>query len=182
MVTRRIHVTGASGAGVTTLGRALATRFAIPHHDTDDYFWKPTNPPYRDRRPIHDRLRLMNEIFLDRPAWVLSGALESWGNSLVPYFDLVVFVRTEGNVRMKRLLHREAKRLGIRREQLLDEAGSDVLSFLKWADNYETGGLSRRSLHRHEIWLGSLNCPVVKVDGDQPVARLVTTVEHALDG
>jgi adenylate kinase family enzyme len=36
MKSRRIHVTGASGAGVTTLGRALADALAIPHHDTDD--------------------------------------------------------------------------------------------------------------------------------------------------
>jgi NAD(P)-dependent dehydrogenase (short-subunit alcohol dehydrogenase family) len=36
---RRIHVTGASGSGVTTLGRALADALALPHHDTDDYFW-----------------------------------------------------------------------------------------------------------------------------------------------
>jgi ABC-type dipeptide/oligopeptide/nickel transport system ATPase subunit len=40
----RIHLMGASGTGVTTLGRALADALAIPHHDTDDYFWQ---PPYR---------------------------------------------------------------------------------------------------------------------------------------
>jgi shikimate kinase len=33
----RIHVTGASGAGVTTLGRALADALALPRHDIDDY-------------------------------------------------------------------------------------------------------------------------------------------------
>jgi adenylate kinase family enzyme len=42
----RIHITGASGAGVSTLGCALADALAIPHHDTDDYFWQPTSPPY----------------------------------------------------------------------------------------------------------------------------------------
>ena len=35
---------GASGAGVSTLGRALAGALALPHHDTDDYFWLPTIP------------------------------------------------------------------------------------------------------------------------------------------
>jgi adenylate kinase family enzyme len=45
MKLRRIHITGASGAGVTTLGRASANALAIPHHDTDDYFWQPTRPP-----------------------------------------------------------------------------------------------------------------------------------------
>ena len=50
MKTCRIHVMGASGAGVTSLGRALADALAIPHHDTDDYFLIIFgNPP---RRPI----------------------------------------------------------------------------------------------------------------------------------
>jgi shikimate kinase len=46
----RIHIMGASGSGVTCLGRTLADALAIPHHDTDDYFWQPTVPPYRDIR------------------------------------------------------------------------------------------------------------------------------------
>jgi hypothetical protein len=62
----RIHITGASGAGVTSLGRALANALAIPHHDTDDYFWQPTTPPYQKMRERADRLRLMQEMFLPR--------------------------------------------------------------------------------------------------------------------
>jgi adenylate kinase family enzyme len=44
---RRIHVFGASGAGATALGRALAEALAVPRHDTDHYFWLSTVPPYR---------------------------------------------------------------------------------------------------------------------------------------
>ena len=62
----RIHIMGASGAGVSTLGRALADALALPHHDTDDYFWRPTIPPYREMRQADDRLRLMREVFLPR--------------------------------------------------------------------------------------------------------------------
>ena len=78
----RIHIMGASGAGVTTLGRALADTLAIPYHDTDDYYWRPTAPPYREMRPSADRLRLMEELFLGRSAWVLSGSLNGWGDSI----------------------------------------------------------------------------------------------------
>jgi len=45
----RIHIMGASSSGATSLGRALAEALAIPHHDTDDYLWQPTTPPYRVR-------------------------------------------------------------------------------------------------------------------------------------
>ena len=66
----RIHIMGASGAGVTSLGRALADALAISHHDTDDYLWQPTTTPYREMRAVADRLRLMREVFLDRADWV----------------------------------------------------------------------------------------------------------------
>ena len=59
MPTRRIHTMGPSGAGITTLGRALADALAAPHHDTDDYYWHPTAPPYRENRGVGNRHRLM---------------------------------------------------------------------------------------------------------------------------
>ncbi len=64
MKTRRIHIMGASGAGVTSLGCALADALAVSHHDTDEYFWRPTTPPYTEMREVADRLRLMREVFL----------------------------------------------------------------------------------------------------------------------
>src|SRR5271156_3199774 len=92
MKTCRVHIMGASGAGVTSLGRALADALAVSHHDTDDYFWRPTTPPYTEMREAADRLRLMREVFLDRPDWVLSGSLDGWGDPIIPSFDLVVFL------------------------------------------------------------------------------------------
>jgi|GEM_PF-4869066 len=112
MKSRRIHLMGASGSGVTTLGRALADRLALPHHDSDDYFWLPTVPPYQTTRPTSERLRLMREMFLPRIDWVLSGSVTGWGDELVPFFDLVVFVTAPREMRLKRLRAREAAHFG----------------------------------------------------------------------
>ena len=54
----------------------------------------------------------MQEIFLPRADWVLSGSLEGWGNPIVPYFDLVVFLTTPTGLRLQRLRAREAKHFG----------------------------------------------------------------------
>lgn len=35
----KIHITGASSAGSTTLGSELTTVLSCPYFDTDDYFW-----------------------------------------------------------------------------------------------------------------------------------------------
>jgi hypothetical protein len=73
---------------------------AIPHHDADDYFWRPTIPPYREKREIAERLRLMREVFVPRADWVLSGLLDGWG-PLIPAFDWMVFVATPRAIRLR---------------------------------------------------------------------------------
>lgn len=162
--TRRIHVIGASGAGATTLGRALADALAIPHHDDDDYFHLPTTPPYQQQRDVADRLRLMKEMFLDRPDWVLSGSLAGWGDPIIPLLDLVVFLYVPTEIRLRRLRERETRR------GWLDE------DFIEWASHYDEGTREGRNLPLHEAWLRALPCPVLRLDGTLPVAELVAKV------
>jgi adenylate kinase family enzyme len=174
--TCRVHITGASGAGVTSLGRALADVLAIPHHDTDDYFWRPTTPPYRDIRDVADRLRLMREVFLDRSDWVLSGSLDGWGDPIVPLFDLVAFVYAPTAIRLQRLRTREARRLG---RDAIAPGGSQhqqVEEFVEWASHYDDGSREGRNLARHEAWLATLPCRVLRLDGSRPLEDLVKEV------
>ena len=108
----RIHITGASGSGATTLGRAVAQHLALPHFDTDDFYWLPVEPVYSEKRDPEDRIRLMQELFAPRQAWVLSGSLMGWGDTLRPLFDIVVFLRTPMEERLARLRQREVVRFG----------------------------------------------------------------------
>jgi adenylate kinase family enzyme len=180
MKSRRIHITGASGAGVTTLGRALADALAVPHHDTDDYFWQPTIPPYQDAREKVDRLRLMQEMFLGRAEWVLSGSLDGWGDPLIAHFDLVVFLHTAQAVRLRRLRAREANRFGVDalapggwRHQAMED-------FIEWASRYDGGDLTIRSLQKQQTWLAALPCPVLRLDEALPVPELTRQVVEAI--
>lgn len=171
---------GASGAGVTTLGRALADALAIPHHDTDDYFWLPTSPPYRQQRDVRDRFRLMEEMFLARDAWVLSGSLEGWGGSLSDWFDLVAFVYVPTDIRLHRLRDREARHFG---RDAISPGGwryQETEDFIEWAAHYDDGTREGRSLLKQEAWLSNLSCPVLRLDGTLPVADLVDRVVRSL--
>lgn len=185
MKSRRIHLMGASGSGVTTLGRALAGRLALPHHDTDDYFWLPTVPPYQTTRPAAERLRLMHEMFLPRLDWVQSGTVTGWGNELVLFFDLVVFVTTPRELRLQRLRSREAAHFGADAVAQGGWRHEQTKSFVEWASRYETGDREGRSLAQDEAWLAGLPCPVVRVDGSRPLADLVEQLcseAHPLPG
>jgi adenylate kinase family enzyme len=180
METRRIHITGASGAGVTSLGRALADALAIAHHDTDDYFWRPMNSPYSEMREVADRLRLMREVFLDRPDWVLSGSLDSWGSSIVPFFDLVIFLYVPTAIRLERLRARESQRFGADAVAPGGSIYQKAEAFFEWASHYDDGTREGRNLARHQAWLASLSCRVIRLDGTAPIAELVTEVRLAI--
>lgn len=134
---------GASGSGVTSLGRALADSLAMPHHDTDDYFWRPTIPPYREMREAGERLELMREIFLPRADWVLSGSLNGWGDGLISDFNLVVFLVTPREVRLQRLRAREATHFGTNAVAPGGWRHKATEEFIEWASGYEEGNVSR---------------------------------------
>lgn len=171
---------GASGSGATSLGRALAGALALPHHDADDYLWLPTVPPYRTLREAAERLRLMREMFLPRADWVLSGAISGWGDEIIPQFDLVVFLTTPHDLRIRRLRAREAAHFGADAVAPGGWRNEDTEAFIDWASHYEDGTREGRSLAQHLGWLDGLPCPVLRLDGSRPLSELVADVCAAL--
>ena len=171
----RIHVLGASGSGTTTLGAALATRLGLPHGDADQFFWLPTDPPFTTRRPRQERLALLLGQLAADGQWVLSGSAISWATPLEPAYDLIVFLRLDPAIRMERLRRRETARYGARIAQ-----GGDMASrseeFLRWAEAYDTAGLTQRSLVAHETWLAGQTAEVLRLDSAASIERLVDAV------
>jgi adenylate kinase family enzyme len=182
MKSRRIHILGASGSGVTSLGRALADALAVPHHDTDDFLWQPTTPPYRQLREIPERLRLMRELFLPRADWVLSGGLDGWGDPIIAQFDLVIFLVTPRDLRLQRLRAREARHFGADAVAPGGWRHRETEEFIEWASGYDDGDRASRNLAKHLAWLAALPCPVLRLDGSRPLPELVAEVRGAIRG
>ena len=166
---------GASGSGTTTLARALASQWAVPHADADDYFWVPTDPPYVEQRAEADRLRLMQEVFVPRDAWVLSGSVMGWGESLMTRVQAVVFCTLPPEVRLERLRAREVVRYGARIEPGGDRAES-FAEFLTWASGYDDPDFTGRNRAGHEEWLAAFDRPVIRVDTSRPVDELLAAL------
>ena len=170
-----IHIMGASGAGTSTLGRALEARHGYKWMDTDGYFWAQTDPPYEQSLPREERLRLMRAAMDQHPRCVISGALCGWGDALIPRFDLVVWLQAPTEVRLERLRQREREAFGAR---VLP--GGDMHenheAFLLWAAGYDTGDESMRSFAQHEKWVRGLDCPVMILDGTKPVEELAALI------
>jgi adenylate kinase family enzyme len=177
---RRIHITGASGSGTSTLARELASRLASQAFDTDDFYWIPSDPPFTQSRPVLDRLRLMEEVFLPRSDWVLSGSLHSWGSTVMSGVTHVVFLTLSAGQRLARLRTRERRRYGPR-----IAPGGDLEAmhrgFLAWAMSYDEPGAEGRSRQTHEAWLATLAVPVVRLEADVPPQELADRVLAVLD-
>ena len=154
---------GASGAGTTTLARAMADHWSVPHADADDYFWIPSDPPYVEKRPEAERVALMERLFLPRESWVLSGSMLEWGDDVVARCDAVVFLTLDPAERLRRLEARERARHG---GLAVDEP--TWAEFLDWARAYDVPAFEGRSRVAHETWLANLDCPVLRLDSASP--------------
>jgi uridine kinase len=153
----RVLITGASGAGTTTLGAALATTLGAVFCDADDLYWLPTQPPFTAKRDRAERAALLAEV-LGHARVVVAGSIMGWDRALEDAFDLVVFLRLDTAIRIARLRERELRLHG-----RIDPA------FLAWAEQYEVGPPSGRSLQNQQAWLATLACQVLRLEGDLTV-------------
>lgn len=173
----RIYITGASCAGVTTLGRNLATQLDIRQVDVDHFYWIPTDPPFTTKRPPRDRVSLMQQA-LGSGDWVLSGSCMGWGDALIGDADLIVFVVTPTTVRLERLAARENAQFGDR-----IAPGGDMheihVAFREWASQYDDPNFPERNRARHEAWLSRQTVPIIRVDGMSSAEQMAADVIRA---
>ncbi|AWB43645.1 hypothetical protein DCC85_05015 [Paenibacillus sp. CAA11] len=169
---QRVHIFGASGSGTTTLGSALCRVIPHEHLDSDNYLWE---QKFSQLRPAEKRLALIKEDLEQRQPWILTGAVCGWGDSLKPYFDLVVFLYIPPEIRMERLLKREVERYG----DAILPGGSlheEHVKFMEWASLYDTAGPEVRSRRLHEAWMADLKCPVLRLEEDLTVQERVNRI------
>ena len=149
----RIHLFGASGSGVTTLGKALSDKINFPYFDSDEYFWLKTDPPFTQRRPTTERNELIRSHLDQHDRWILGGSIINWPSTIFPTFDLIVFCWLPPEIRIARLQHREFERYGA---QIHDdpERAKQYQEFIEWARDYDAcTGIANRNIKAHEAWL-----------------------------
>ncbi|TJZ72881.1 AAA family ATPase [Chitiniphilus eburneus] len=174
-----VHLFGASGSGTTTLGKAICQALGWKHFDTDDFFWFDTDPPYTQERPVAERRQALAHELAQAGRWVVSGSLCGWGDVFIPDFDLAVFIHLPPQERMARLRAREYVRFGeaIREGGALHEQSR---AFFEWAAAYDTSDQVSRNLRKHEAWLATLPCPVLKLTNERSIQESVRQILTAM--
>lgn len=157
-----VLITGASGSGTTTLGKALSARLGWGFLDADQYYWIPTHPPFRVKREPHLRLRMIMDKLAKHESSVVSGSVMGWGTEVEDFFALIVFLYLDASIRVKR------------------ELGYADPEFLRWAAEYDAGPSVGRSLAKHKAWLAKRSCTVLHLEGDLSVEERCDLVMGAL--
>jgi adenylate kinase family enzyme len=179
-MTNRIHILGASGSGTTTLAQALSNKLGYIHIDTDNYYWKPTKLPFQEARKIEERQELLEKDLKKHKNWILSGSLCGWGDFLIPYFDLVIYLWIPKELRMGRLKEREKQRYGeiIEVDGVMHDRHKE---FIDWAAQYDDGDLTIRSKQLHAKWINELPCQVLRLEGEfeleEKIERVLEIIE-----
>ncbi len=162
---RHVLITGAAGAGTTTLAQALAEAMGITHLEADDFLWLPSDPPYQHMADKTQRGERLLQAMQARGRTVVAGSILGWNDRLEQAFDLVVFLYLPARLRLERLARRETQRFG-----QADPA------FLAWAAQYDEGDAPGRSLARHQAWLSTRRCSCLRLEGDMTVAERLEQV------
>lgn len=177
----KIYIFGASGSGVSTLGKALSVELTIPYFDSDDYYWLSKDPIFTHKRAPEDRNQTLLQDLRNNESWVLGGPVFTWKEpNLPPKADLIVFLHIPKEIRMKRLKEREFERFG---EAIFHDHERAEISrkFLEWAADYdENTGIANRTYKSQKEWLKSVNSPVLKLYGDLTIEERTRKVLYKL--
>ncbi len=172
----KIHILGASGSGVTTLGQALAEKLKMPYFDSDAYFWEETMPPFTVKRDKDARNFKIKSDISRCEDWILGGSIFNWGDNVFPNFDLVVFLWIPSDIRIERLKKRELERYG---GLILTDPDRKIQfdNFIAWASDYDVhAGIANRNGQAHENWLTKINFPILKIVGDLTIAERIELI------
>lgn len=172
----RIHIFGASGSGVTTLGKALSEQLNIEYFDSDDFFWLKTEVPFTEKQNPEIRNTTVSNILHTTDSWIFGGSIIHWGENIFPPFDLVIFLYLPPEIRMERLRKREFERYGEEITVNPERAGK-FEEFMEWAKDYDHDtGIANRTLNAHREWLTQTDVPLLEISGDYPVSDKIKVI------
>ena len=157
-ITRGIIVFGANGSGKTTLGRELARVLNFKHMDHETYAFGESDIPYTNPRSNEECVELMLADIERYRSFVLSAVTGNFGDIILSYYKLAVYINAPLELRLERIKQREYDRYG---ERVLE--GGDMyesrLDFIEFVAN--------RPLSRIDDWAKTLACPVIRFDGTE---------------
>ena len=182
-----ILIFGPSGAGKSTLGRLTAQRMHFLFVDIDDYIWRQdTQIPFSQMYSREEKIRLLGDAIKTADRFVMAGSMDSFHQHFDPFFSLAVFLYAPAQLRVARVDRREREQFGAR-VLLGGDMAEEHQRFLRSVASYDTGMQEDGpTLQKHMLWAEQLPCPLLKLNGEDPLLYNAQKIEQAywaaLDG
>ena len=168
-----IIVCGLNGAGKSTLGKALAEKLNYRFIDIEDIYFPKDNPEYMylNPRPFEEVERILSNIISEKYNFVLASVKGNFNKDIVSHFKYAVYIETPKETRIKRVYKRSYDKFGDR--------------MLEGGDLYEKEEaffdlVKTKEENTVEVWLSSISCPVIRVDGTLPIGKNVKYIAEKL--
>ena len=157
-----ILVCGLNGAGKSTLGKALADKLHFYFIDDEELYFSKTDSDYIYASPCtHEEAekRLFHKMQAHKN-FVLASVKGDYGALFYPFIQYTIWIDTPKDIRLQRVKNRSFQKFGSRMLPGGDLHKQEE-AFFAFAASREKKTVEKQ--------LGKLNCPVIKVDGMNPV-------------
>lgn len=166
-----IIIVGGNGSGKTTLGKQLADSIGYKYMDVEDYYFKSSEVPYTNPRTKEEVTKLMLLDIKKYKKFVLSSVNGDYGEEINGFYKYVIYIHVPLNIRINRVKQRSFDKFGNR--------------ILKGGDMYEQEQtffqfVASRTLNKTDLWLQSLNCPIIHIDGTKPIASNIKIIKNKI--
>ena len=170
-----IIICGLNGAGKSTIGKALAKKLDFHFIDNEELYFPKTDPHYTYASPrTHEEVEqlLFSEI-KTYENFVFASVKGDYGETIYPFFKYAVLIDVPRDIRMQRVKNRSFQKFGSR---MLP--GGDLY---EQEENFFTYVKSRTE-NTVEDWVQSLSCPIIRVDGTNPIEENVEFIIERIQG
>ena len=157
-----IIVCGLNGAGKSTLGKALAEKLNYQFIDIEDIYFPKDNPEYMylNPRPFEEVERILSNTISENNNFVLASVKGNFNKDIVSHFKYAVYIEAPKETRIKRVYERSYNKFG---DRMLE--GGDLYEKEKAFFDF----VKSKDENTVEIWLPSISCPIIRVDGTLPI-------------
>lgn len=164
-----IIICGMNGSGKSTLGRALAEHLGWRFIDNEDLYFPKADPahPYATERTQDEVERLLLEEVRRDDRFVFAAVRGNYGAAVLPHYKAAVLVEVPREIRLARVKARSFAKFGARMQP-----GGDLYESEKRF--YDL--IAARPEDYATRWLDTVDIPVLRVDGTQPVGENIDTI------
>lgn len=182
-----IAILGMNGAGKSTLAHALAETTGFCEMDIEDFYFPEQREsrlhalehdtvietahlgdlPFSQPRSKTEVAKMLSETIPQNNGFILAGVTLNFGPEILSRINLAVELRTPLSTRVQRIQNREERRFG---DRVLP--GGDMYSqqedFRKMVETRDQTSASQS--------IAQFTCPIIHLDGTQPVERNVAAI------